>query len=196
MANSVHINSERFDLFLSEDQILKRIRELASRINAEYAGKTPIFIGILNGSFIFFADLIREITVDCEVDFFKLSSYGDAKISSGQVRLLKELNCQVEGRDIIVVEDIVDSGLSIDFIKKLILRENPASFRVVALLFKKSVAKIDFPIDYVGFEIPPEFVIGYGLDYAQKVRNLRSIYRLSAQGPTQARKDEQGENHG
>lgn len=190
MANSVHINSERFDLFLSEDQILKRIRELASQINAEYAGKTPIFIGILNGSFIFFADLIREITVDCEVDFFKLSSYGDAKISSGQVRLLKELNCQVEGRDIVVVEDIVDSGLSIDFIKKLILRENPASFRVVALLFKKSVAKIDFPIDYVGFEIPPEFVIGYGLDYAQKVRNLRSIYRLSAQGPTQARKDE------
>ena len=190
MPNSVVINSERFDLFLSEEQIRKRIKELASHINADYAGKTPIFIGILNGSFIFFADLIREITVDCEVDFLKLSSYGDAKITSGQVTLLKDLNCQVEGRDIIVVEDIVDSGLSIDFIKKLILRENPRSFRVVSLLFKKSVSKIDFPIDYVGFEIPPEFVIGYGLDYAQKLRNLRAIYRLSAEGRTKALKDE------
>jgi len=196
MANSVFINNERFDLYLSEGQIQGRIKELAQHINRDYAGKKPIFIGILNGSFIFFADLIREITVDCEVDFLKLSSYGDAKISSGQVRLLKDLNCQVEGSDIIVVEDIVDSGLSIDFIKKLILRENPASFRVVTLLFKKSVSKIGFLIDYVGFEIPPEFVIGYGLDYAQKVRNLRSIYKLSAQGPTQARKDEQGEKHG
>ena len=196
MANSVFINNERFDLYLSEGQIQGRIKELAQHINRDYAGKKPIFIGILNGSFIFFADLIREITVDCEVDFLKLSSYGDAKISSGQVRLLKDLNCQVEGSDIIVVEDIVDSGLSIDFIKKLILRENPASFRVVTLLFKKSVSKIGFPVDYVGFEIPPEFVIGYGLDYAQKVRNLRSIYKLSAQGPTQARKDEQGEKHG
>jgi len=190
MPNSVLINSERFDLFISEDQIQKRIKELAAQINADYDGKTPIFIGILNGSFIFFADLIREITVDCEVDFLKLSSYGDAKISSGQVTLLKDLNCQVEGSDIVVVEDIVDSGLSIDFIKKLILRENPRSFRVVSLLFKKSVSRIDFPIDYVGFEIPPEFVIGYGLDYAQKVRNLRSIYRLSVQGRTKARKDE------
>src|SRR3972149_3559966 len=187
MPNSVLINSERFDLFISENQIQKRIKELAAQINADYDGKTPIFIGILNGSFIFFADLIREITVDCEVDFLKLSSYGDAKISSGQVALLKDLNCQVEGSDIVVVEDIVDSGLSIDFIEKVILRENPRSFRVVSLLFKKSVSRIDFPIDYVGFEIPPEFVIGYGLDYAQKVRNLRSIYRLSAQG---ARKDE------
>jgi len=139
MPNSVLINSERFDLFISENQIQKRIKELAAQINADYDGKTPIFIGILNGSFIFFADLIREITVDCEVDFLKLSSYGDAKISSGQVTLLKDLNCQVEGSDIVVVEDIVDSGLSIDFIKKLILRENPRSFRVVSLLFKKSV---------------------------------------------------------
>ena len=182
MNDFVLINNERFDLYLSEEQIRRRIHELAARINEDYKGKTPIFIGILNGSFIFFADLIRDITIDCEVDFLKLSSYGDAKISSGQVTLLKELNCQVEGQDIIVVEDIIDSGLSIDFIKKLILRENPRSFRIVTLLFKKKVAKVDFPIDYVGFEIPPEFVIGYGLDYAQKVRNLRSIYRLSADG--------------
>jgi hypoxanthine phosphoribosyltransferase len=179
MTNEITINNDRFRLFLSEEQIQKRVKELAAQINEDYKGKVPIFIGILNGSFIFFSDLVREITLDCEVDFLKLSSYGDAKISSGQVTLLKDLNCQVNGRDIIVVEDIVDSGLSIDFMKSLVMRENPASFRVVTLLLKKSVAKVNFPIDYVGFEIPPEFVIGYGLDYAQKVRNLKSIYRLA-----------------
>jgi len=178
MNDYVTVNGERFAMFLSEEQIQRRVRELAAQLNDDYRGKTPIFIGILNGAFIFFSDLIREITVDCEVDFFKLSSYGDAKISSGQVKLLKDLNCQVTGRDIVVVEDIIDSGLSIDFIKKLMTRENPSSFRVVTLLLKKTVAKIDFPIDYVGFEIPPEFVVGYGLDYGQKVRNLRAIYRL------------------
>lgn len=181
MATDITINNDRFTLYLSEEQIHNRVKELAARLNNDYHGKVPIFIGILNGSFIFFADLIREITVDCEVDFLKLSSYGDAKISSGQVHLLKDLNCQVEGRDILVVEDVVDSGISMDFMKRLVMKENPASFRVVTLLLKKSVAKVDFPIDYVGFEIPPEFVIGYGLDYAQKVRNLKSIYRLAPQ---------------
>ncbi len=179
MKEQIVVNGDRFDLYLTEQQILDRVKELAAQINSDYKGKVPIFIGILNGSFIFFSDLVREITVDCEVDFLKLSSYGDAKISSGEVRLLKDLNCEVEQRDIVIVEDIVDSGLSIDFIKKLIIRANPSSFRVVTLLMKRDVAKIDFPIDYVGFEIPPDFVIGYGLDYAQKVRNLRGIYRLS-----------------
>jgi hypoxanthine phosphoribosyltransferase len=179
MTNEITINNDRFTLYLSEEQIRNRVRELAAQINEDYKGKVPIFIGILNGSFIFFSDLVREITLDCEVDFLKLSSYGDAKISSGQVRLIKDLNCQVNGRDIIVVEDIVDSGLSIEFMKKLVMRENPSSFRIVTLLLKKSVAKVNFPIEYVGFEIPPEFVIGYGLDYAQKVRNLKSIYRLA-----------------
>ena len=180
MTNEITINNDRFTLYLSEEQIQRRVKEIAARINEDYRGKVPIFIGILNGSFIFFSDLVREISLDCEVDFLKLSSYGDAKISSGQVRLIKDLNCQVNGRDIIVVEDIIDSGLSIDFMKKLVMRENPASFAVVTLLLKKSVAKVSFPIDYVGFEIPPEFVIGYGLDYAQKVRNLKSIYRLAS----------------
>lgn len=182
MTDEITINNDRFTLYLSEEQIQRRVKELAARINEDYAGKVPIFIGILNGSFIFFSDLVREISLDCEVDFLKLSSYGDAKISSGQVKLLKDLNCQVNGRDIIVVEDIVDSGLSMDFMKQLVMRENPASFRVVTLLLKKSVSKVSFPIDYVGFEIPPEFVIGYGLDYAQKVRNLKGIYRLTPQG--------------
>jgi len=181
MAERIKINGDTFEPFITEEQIRKRIKELAGLINADYAGKTPIFIGVLNGSFIFLADLIREISVDCEMDFFKLSSYGDAKISSGQVKLLKNLNCEVTGRDILVVEDIVDSGLSIAFIKNIIEKEKPKSLKLVSLLLKKGVPKIDFPVDYVGFEIPPDFVIGYGLDYAQKVRNLKSIYRLTPQ---------------
>ena len=186
MNDFITVNGEQFKLYLPEERIQKRVKELAALINRDYVGKVPIFIGVLNGSFIFFSDLIREITLDCEVDFLKLSSYGDAKISSGNVRLLKDLNCQVTGRDIVLVEDIVDSGLSIAFIKQLISRENPASLRVVTLLWKKAVSKISFPLDYVGFEIPPDFVIGYGLDYAQKVRNLRSIYRLADAKPRDA----------
>lgn len=179
MKKEIIVNNERFIPFLSEKKIESRVKQLAKQINKDYKGRVPIFIGVLNGSFIFFADLIREITIDCEVDFLKLSSYGDAKITSGDVRLIKELNCQVTDRDIIVVEDIVDSGLSIDFMKKLIMQQLPKSFSVVTLLFKKDVARIDFPLDYVGFIIPSHFVIGYGLDYGQKVRNLKSIYRLA-----------------
>ncbi len=179
MANLFYINGDTFEEFITEQQIQARIKELAAQINSDFKDKVPIFIGVLNGSFIFLADLIRHITIECEIDFFKLSSYGDAKISSGQVRLLKDLNCQVEGRDIIIVEDIVDSGLSLTYIKKLIEKENPRSLSFVSLLLKKGLPKIDFPVNYVGFEIPPDFVIGYGLDYAQKVRNLRSIYRLA-----------------
>ena len=178
MKNTLTLNNDRFAVYLSEEKIQARVKRLAKAISKDYAGKVPIFIGVLNGSFIFMADLIRYMTVDCEIDFLKLSSYGDAKISSGNVRLLKELNCQVTDRDIIVVEDIVDSGLSIDFMRKLILKEHPRSLKVVSLLFKKDALKIDVAVDYVGFIIPSYFVIGYGLDYAQKVRNLRSIYKL------------------
>jgi hypoxanthine phosphoribosyltransferase len=180
MANTLTVNGDTFELMLSERKIKNRIKELAAEINKDYAGKTPVFIGILNGSFIFFADLIREITIECEVDFLKLSSYGDAKISSGNVRLLKDLNCQVTGRDIIIVEDIVDSGLSMQYIRDLTLRQNPTSFRVVTLLYKPASVKSDIQLDYIGFTIEPEFVIGYGLDYAQRERNLRSIYRMKS----------------
>jgi hypoxanthine phosphoribosyltransferase len=180
MAKNITVNGDTFERMLSERTIKNRIKELAAQINNDYAGKTPVFIGILNGSFIFFADLIREITIDCEVDFLKLSSYGDAKISSGNVRLLKDLNCQVTGRDIIIVEDIVDSGLSMQYIRDLTLRQNPTSFRVVTLLYKPASVKSDIQLDYVGFTIKPEFVIGYGLDYAQRERNLKAIYRMKS----------------
>ena len=179
MKKSLVINREKFDLYLSEEKIQRRIKQMAKTISADCKNTVPIFIGVLNGSFIFMADLIRHISVDCEIDFLKLSSYGDAKISSGNVKMLKELNCEIRNRDIIIVEDIVDSGLSIDFIEKLILPEKPKSLKVVALLYKKDAVKIDVKIDYIGFKISSEFVIGYGLDYSQKLRNLRAIYRLS-----------------
>jgi len=180
MTKSLTVNGDTFEIMISERKIKNRIKELAAQLNRDYKGKTPVFIGILNGSFIFFADLIREISIDCEVDFLKLSSYGDAKISSGDVRLLKDLNCQVTGRDIIIVEDIVDSGLSMQYIRDLILKQNPTSFKVVTLLYKPASVKSDIQLDYVGFTIKPEFVIGYGLDYAQRERNLKAIYRMKS----------------
>jgi hypoxanthine phosphoribosyltransferase len=179
MAKGIRVNGDTFTVMISERRIKTRVKELARQISNDCRGSVPVFIGILNGSFIFFADLIREVTVECEIDFLKLSSYGDAKISSGNVRLLKDLNCQVEGRDIVIVEDIIDSGLSMEYIRNLIMRQNPRSFRIVTLLYKKDSVKTGVQVDYIGFSIPRDFVIGYGLDYAQRERNLRSIYRLT-----------------
>src|SRR5207249_3952986 len=124
MVKKVKVNGETFVTMIGERRIKTRVKQLARQISRDYGATVPVFIGVLNGSFVFFADLIREVTIDCEVDFLKLSSYGDAKISSGNVKLLKDLNCQVEGRDIIIVEDVVDSGLSMEYIKNLIMREN------------------------------------------------------------------------
>lgn len=174
----VRVNGDAFTVMLSERRVKTRVKALAQQISKDYKGTVPVFIGILNGSFIFFADLIREVTIDCEMDFLKLSSYGDAKISSGNVKLLKDLNCQVEGRDIVIVEDIIDSGLSMEYIRDLIMQQNPKSFRVVTLLYKKDAVKTPMKIDYIGFSIPKDFVIGYGLDYAQRLRHLKAIYRL------------------
>ncbi len=175
---SVKIGEDVFEILLPEEQIRARIKELAARLRLDYAGKTPIFIGILNGSFIFMSDLVKEFGDVCEIDFFKLSSYGDELISSGAVKLLKELNCTVTGRDLIIVEDIVDTGLSIKFIEQLIAEHSPNSTRVISLLLKPDSLKYDAKIDYIGFEIPSRYVIGYGLDYKQQYRNLRSIYVL------------------
>lgn len=175
----VMVGNEKFVPFLSEEKIQNRIDELGAEINKEYKSKLPIFIGVLNGSFMFMADLLKRIDINCEVDFFKLSSYGDEKISSGRVKLLKELNADVTDRHLVIVEDIVDSGLSISYIEEMFKDHNPASMRVASLLVKPGSIKYKVKIDYIGFEIPDKFVIGYGLDYAQKYRNLNSIYVLS-----------------
>ncbi len=183
MAAHITVNGDRFVEMISERRIKTAVKRLARKIDRDHRGTVPVFIGILNGAFIFFADLIREVTIDCEVDFLKLSSYGDAKISSGNVRLLKDLNCQVEGRDIIIVEDIVDTGLSVEYIRHLIAPQNPRSLKVVTLLFKADSVKPGTHVDYIGFSIPSDFVIGYGLDYAQRDRNLKAVYRLHAKAP-------------
>jgi hypoxanthine phosphoribosyltransferase len=176
------IGSDEFILLFSEEQIQNRIKELAHQISSDYKSSLPVFIGVLNGSFLFMSDLIRYLTINCEIDFFKLSSYGDAKISSGDVKLLKELNCEVNHRDIIIVEDIVDTGLSIKYIAELFAEKSPNSMKVVSLLVKPGSLKYNVKIDYIGFKIPDKFVIGYGLDFAQKYRNLRGIYVLKENG--------------
>ena len=180
--SQVNINGDRFVPYIEVHRLEKRISELAQEINRDMKGQSPIFICVLNGAFMFFADLVRQITFDCEVDFLKLSSYGEKKISSGNVRLIKDLNCDVAGRNIILVEDIVDTGHSIDFMKKWIAKKNPASLKIVTLLHKPESTKIAHPLDYVGFEIPPQFVVGFGLDYAQQARNLPAIYILDSNG--------------
>jgi hypoxanthine phosphoribosyltransferase len=178
----VDIKGDRFIPFIPVGDLQARISEIANTINRDMEGQTPIFICVLNGAFMFFADLVRQITIDCEVDFLKLSSYGERKISSGNVELIKDLNCEVEGRNIVLVEDIVDTGYSIDFMKKWISQKNPASLKIVTLLHKPASTKIAHALDYVGFEIPPQFVVGFGLDYAQKARNLPAIYILDGNG--------------
>ncbi len=179
MIDPILIGNEKFVPYLTESDIQKRTKELGEQISKDYSDKNPIFIGVLNGAFIFLSDLLKNVTIECEVDFFKLSSYGDEKISSGKVKMLKELNCDVNGRHIIIVEDIVDSGLSIKFIEDLFQKHKPESMKVVSLLVKPNSLKYDVKINYIGFDIPSKFVIGYGLDYAQKYRNLRNIYVLS-----------------
>lgn len=176
--DEVVVHGEKFVLFMDETRIHRRVEELAVQVNEEYKEKNPVFICILNGAFIFYADFIRFITIPCEVDFLKLSSYGESKISSGNVHLVKDLNCQVEHRHIVVIEDIVDSGTSVNFIREWIVKKNPASIKIVTLLHKPESSSTNHPLDYVGFEIPSRFVIGYGLDYAQQGRNLPAVYIL------------------
>lgn len=176
LPEQVYCNGEKFRLLISKAEIDKRLMDIGEQIDREYADKKPILIGVLNGSFIFLADLMRHITIPCEVDFFKLSSYGDEKVSSGKVTKLKELDAQISGRHVIIVEDIVDTGLSMNYIVNQIKAESPASVKIATLLYKPNALKYDVSLDYIGFEIPTLFVLGYGLDYAQEGRNLGQIY--------------------
>ena len=161
-------------LLISESQIKKRIKVLANKINEDYEGKNPIFIGILNGCYVFMADLLREIELDVEVDFVKIRSYeGDS--STGTIKFRKDISADINGRDIIIVEDIIESGFTINFLVNRLRNSGPKSVAVATALFKNEVAKLDFDVDYVGFEIPPEFVVGYGLDYNEKYRHLKDV---------------------
>ena len=161
-------------LLISESEIKKRVKVLANKINEDYKGKNPIFIGILNVCYVFMADLLREIELDVEVDFVKIRSYeGDS--STGTIKFRKDISADINGRDIIIVEDIIDSGFTINFLVNRLRNSGPKSVAVATALFKNEVAKLDFDVDYVGFEIPPEFVVGYGLDYNEKYRHLKDV---------------------
>lgn len=177
----ININGDHFRVYLTYEEIQHRIKQLGKELSREFKDKRPIFIGVLNGSYIFLADLMRHVTIPCEVDFLKLSSYGDEKVSSGQVQDLKEIDADVKGRHVVFVEDIVDTGLSMKYLVNKVSEYEPASVTVTTMLHKSEATKHHVKIDYTGFKIPNLFVLGYGLDYAQEGRNLAQIYILDDQ---------------
>jgi len=172
------LTAEFSEILITEKEIRSRVSELAAQISADYKEKDPLLVCILKGAVFFTADLVREITVPCEIDFMAVSSYGSATDSSGVVRILKDLDANIEGRNVIIVEDIIDSGLTLSYLRKNLHARNPASVESCALLTKPSRRKVDIACKYMGFEVADKFVVGYGLDYAEKYRNLRFIATL------------------
>jgi hypoxanthine phosphoribosyltransferase len=160
------------EILVQRDELEHRVRELAEEVSRDYADRDLLLVGVLKGAVFFLSDLMRHLRVDCEVDFMAVSSYGSATDSSGVVRILKDLDISIEGRHVLVVEDIVDSGLTLSYLLRTLKARNPASLEVCALLTKPERRKVDLPIRYVGFEIPNRFAIGYGLDHAERFRNL------------------------
>lgn len=177
MEKLVRLNDRTFRLYKSETEILSAIREVANKINDDYIGKRPLLIPILNGSFMFASDLLKELKLDCELSFVKAVSYTGTE-STGKLATLIGLNQNIEGRHIIVVEDIVDTGHTLAKILPTLKDLNPASLKVASLLLKPSALQTPLEIDYVGMEIPNEFIVGYGLDYDGLGRNLRDIYQV------------------
>ncbi|MBC8053584.1 MAG: hypoxanthine phosphoribosyltransferase [Sphingobacteriaceae bacterium] len=174
----IEIEDKEFDLLLEYDQIKKRIRFLGIQLNVDYEKRVPVFLGVLNGSFIFMADLIKQINVSSEISFVKVSSYNGNDTSSGVVKEVLGLDMNLKNRDVIIVEDIVDTGITLSYLIEKIKAQEPASISVCTLLLKPlSLQREIEEIDYVGFEIQNEFVVGYGLDYKGLGRNLTDIYR-------------------
>lgn len=163
------------NILISEQDLKRRISELGEQLSKDYEGKEVMLVGVLKGAFIFMANLAMEMQVPVSVDFMAVSSYGASTDSSGVVRILKDLDLSVEGKDILIVEDIVDSGLTLKYITENIASREPASLKICTLLNKEKKRKADVKIDYVGFQIPDRFVVGYGLDFAERYRNLRYI---------------------
>ena len=160
------------EILVQQDDLAHRVETLAAEISRDYEGRRLLLIGVLKGAMFFLSDLMRRIEVECEVDFMAVASYGSSTSSSGVVRILKDLDGSIEGRDVLIVEDIVDSGLTLSYLLRTLRAREPASLEVCALLTKPERRQVDLPIRYVGFEIPNRFVIGYGLDHAERFRNL------------------------
>lgn len=162
-------------VLLSEDEIREKVRELGGKITADYKNSNLMLVTVLKGAVVFLADLMRQIDVPAEIDFMVVSSYGSGVKSSGVVKIVKDLDVPLAGKDILIVEDILDSGLTLSYIKELLESRGPRSIRIATLLDKPSRRKVDLVADYIGFSVPDEFVIGYGLDYDEKYRNLPYI---------------------
>ena len=160
------------EILVQRDELEHRVRELAAEVSRDYADRDLLLVGVLKGAVFFLSDLMRHLQLDCELDFMAVSSYGSSTDSSGVVRILKDLDISIEGRHVLIVEDIVDSGLTLSYLLRTLKARNPASLEVCALLTKPDRRKVDLPIRYVGFEIPNRFAIGYGLDHAERFRNL------------------------
>jgi hypoxanthine phosphoribosyltransferase len=163
------------EILIPEEKIQSRVKELGRQISADYAGKSVHLVCVLKGAYTFLSDLAREIEVPVTVDFLAVSSYGKGKSTSGEVQLTKDLDSSLEGKDVIVVEDIADTGITLNYLLNLLRSRRPATLRVAAFLSKPSRRQIDVAVDYVGFEIPDRFVVGYGLDLDQRYRNLRDV---------------------
>lgn len=175
--NEVTIKDKTFEVFIPEAEVLKRVKAVAERINRDMAGKNPLFLAVLNGAFIFAADLMREMTIPCEISFVKLASY-QGTTSTGNVKEIIGINEDLTGRTVIIVEDIVDTGLTMKRMIEAIGTRNPASVHICTLLVKPEKLQVPLNIEYAAMEIPNDFILGYGLDYDQQGRTLRDIYRI------------------
>ena len=162
-------------IFFSANELQEKVKELGAQITRDYEGKDPLFVGVLKGSFVFMADLMRAVDLYCDIDFMAVSSYGSGTTTTGAVKINKDLTYNVEGRHIILIEDILDSGVTLSYLKKYIEARKPASVSICTLLDKPARRKADINADYVGFECPDAFIVGYGLDYAERYRNLPCI---------------------
>jgi len=168
------------EVLVTADELQRRVAELGAEITRDYAGRSLLLVGVLKGAVFFLSDLMRFIEIPVEVDFMAVASYGSATDASGVVRILKDLDAAIEGRDVLIVEDIVDSGLTLQYLLRNLGSRNPGTLEVCALLTKPERRKVDLPVRYVGFEIPDRFVVGYGLDYAERHRNLPFVAVLES----------------
>ncbi|KIE52319.1 MAG: hypoxanthine phosphoribosyltransferase [Acidimicrobiaceae bacterium] len=170
------------NILLTEQQIQERIKQLGEQITEDYKDSVPLLVGVLKGAFIYMADLARSISLPVEFDFMAVSSYGNATKTSGVVRIVKDLDIDLSGRDVIVVEDIIDSGLTLNYLRKNLESRGPASLEICALLLRSGRQASELGLKYVGFEIPPDFVVGYGLDVAERYRNLPDLWSYDQEG--------------
>jgi hypoxanthine phosphoribosyltransferase len=169
------------DVLVPAEDLKRRVAELGAEISRDYDGRDLVMVGVLKGAVLFLADLMRHLTIPCEIDFMAVSSYGSQTDSSGVVRILKDLDGSIEGRDTLIVEDIIDSGLTLQYLLRNLRARNPRSLEVCALLTKPERRRVELPVRYVGFEIPNRFAIGYGLDHAQRHRNLDYVAALAGE---------------